>query len=178
MKRNIKFQEGISLIEVMIALVVLSIGLVGMAAMQLNTLQFVHSAHYRSMATTVALDLEERLWLEIADSDLEECPDVSNDAGSPVAELLTHWGRDNVGGTGVGDWGWSDARMLKVPNLTLTAGTPTTYTRVVEVPITLTWNESRFEQEFTPGETTATESFEYNIRILCRFTDEDEEEEV
>ena len=169
------FQKGMSLIEVMITLVVMSIGLVGMATMQMTTLQYVHSAHYRSMATTVALDLEERLWLEIADSDLEGCPDTSTADGSPIAELLTHWGRDYVGGEGDGDWNWSTARMLQVPNLAITAGEPTTGTQVVEVPVTLSWNESRFEEEFADGESTATESFEYNIRILCRFSGGEEE---
>ncbi len=166
MKQLNHLQKGISLIEVMIALVVISIGLIGMAAMQMNTLQFVHSAHYRSMATTVALDLEERLWLEIADSDLEGCPDVTLADGSAADDLLAHWSRDNVGGEGANAWNWSNARMLKVPNLTLTADTPNTFTRVVEVPITLSWNESRFTDV---GE-SSTESFDYNIRILCRFT--------
>ncbi len=171
MKRT---QQGLSLLEVMIALVVISIGLIGMATMQMTTLQYVHSAHYRSMATTIALDLEERLWLEIADSELDGCPDTSAAAHSPVDRLLAHWGRDYVGGEGESTWNWSTARMLKVPSLTISVGTPVNGTRVVEVPVTLGWNESRFSDT---GESTA-ESFEYNIRILCRFTTAAAEEEV
>jgi type IV pilus assembly protein PilV len=150
---------GLSLLEVLIALAVISIGLAGMAAMQMSTLQFVHSAHYRSMASTIALDLEERLWLEIADNNLSGCPDVSNDDGSPIDELLTHWDRDYVGD----DWSWSTARMLKIPNLTITAGTPVTGTSVTELPITLSWSEDRFSDS-----ESGTESFVYYIRILCR----------
>lgn len=156
-------QTGLSLIEVLIALAVISIGLAGMAAMQLTTLQFVHSAHYRSMASTIALDLEERLWLELADDALSGCPDVTNDAGSPIDQLLDHWSRDYVGGSGAGDWGWSSARMLKVRDLTVTAGTPVTGTAVTEIPVTLSWNESRFSNV-----ESTTESFVYNVRILCR----------
>jgi len=47
--------RGFTLIEVLIALAVLSIGLAGMAALQLSSLQYTHSAHYRSLATTIAL---------------------------------------------------------------------------------------------------------------------------
>lgn len=161
-------QSGLSLIEVLIALAVISIGLAGMAAMQLTTLQFVHSAHYRSMASAIALDFEERLWLEIADNDLSGCPDVSAASGSPIDALLAHWGRDYVGGQDQDDWNWSTARMLKVPNLTITAGTPVTGTSVTLVPITLSWNESRFSDQ----EGTTTESFQYNVRILCRAEEE------
>lgn len=151
--------SGLSLLEVLIALAVISIGLAGMAAMQMTTLQYVHSAHYRSMASTIALDLEERLWLEIADNDLSGCPDVSNDPGSPIDDLLTHWNRDYVGGS----WDWSMARMLKIPNLEITAGTPVVGASVTEIPVTLSWGESRF----TDSE-PATETFVYHIRILCR----------
>lgn len=157
-------QSGLSLIEVLIALAVTSIGLVGMAAMQLTTLQFVHSAHYRSMASTVALDFEERLWLELANNDLTGCPDVTDGEGSPIEELLAHWNRDYVGGAGDGVWDWSDARMLKVPNLTIAAGTPVTgMASVTEIPVTLSWNENRFSDV-----ETTTETFTYNVRILCR----------
>ena len=156
-------QQGLSLIEVLIALAVISIGLAGMAAMQLTTLQFVHSAHYRSMASTIALDFEERLWLELADNELVGCPDVTDDEGSPIDVLLDHWGRDYVGGEEEGDWSWSSARMLKVPGLTIAAGDPVPGTAVTEIPITLSWNESRFS-DFE----STTETFEYNVRILCR----------
>lgn len=153
--------------EVMIALAVLSIGLAGMAVMQLTTLQFVHSAHYRSMASAVALDFEERLWLELADNNLTGCPDVSTDDGSPLDLLLEHWNRDYVGGDGDDDWGWSDARMLKIPSLQIAVGDPVAGTATTQVPITLTWNESRFSDfEGT------TETFTYNVRIPCRAEEE------
>ncbi len=158
-------QSGFSLIEVLIALAVISIGLVGMAAMQLTTLQFVHSGHYRSMASTIALDLEERLWLELADNDLVGCPNVTNDEGSPIDVLLDHWSRVLVGQGD--DWSWSTARMLKIPNLTIEAGDPVTGTAVTLIPVTLSWNENRFSDV-----ESTTESFEYNVRILCRVEEE------
>jgi type IV pilus assembly protein PilV len=164
-------ESGLSLIEVLIALAVISIGLAGMAAMQLTTLQFVHSAHYRSMASTVALDFEERLWLELANDGLTGCPNVSDAAGSPAEALLDHWSRDYVGGQGAEDWNWSSARMLKVPNLTITMGTPVTgMASVTQIPVTLSWNENRFSDV-----EATTETFTYNVRILCRAVEEEEE---
>ena len=66
--------QGFTLIEVMIALAVLTIGLTGLAAMQMSAMQYSHSSHYRSMASTIALDFEERMWLELADNNLECAP--------------------------------------------------------------------------------------------------------
>lgn len=162
-------QAGLSLIEVLIALAVISIGLAGMAAMHLTTLQFVHSAHYRSMASTIALDLEERLWLEVADESLAGCPDTSDAPGSPIDTLLAHWSRDYVGGQDQDDWNWSTAPMLKVPSLEITVGDPVPGTWVTEIPVTLSWNESRFSD----SEST-TETFEYTVRVICRHDHEGE----
>ncbi|EGG98963.1 Type IV fimbrial biogenesis protein PilV [gamma proteobacterium IMCC2047] len=54
---NKKSQQGITLIEVLVALLVLSIGLVGLAALQLNSLRFNHSAFLRTQSTVLAYDI-------------------------------------------------------------------------------------------------------------------------
>ncbi len=152
-------QKGFTLIEVMIALAVLTIGLTGLAAMQLTSLQYVHSSHFRSMASTIAMDFEERLWLRLADNDLLGCPDATAAVGSPAAELASHWNRTAVGA----DWDWSTANMLRIPGLIITPGTPVPGVSVVEIPIVLSWSEARFgDREST------TETFTYNVRIQCR----------
>ena len=170
-------QSGVSLMEVLIALAVLSIGLAGIAAMQITTLQFVHSAHYRSMASAIALDLEERLWLALADDELAGCPSTGNEEGTPIAEMLAHWSREYVGGEEEGDWNWSDSAMLKVPNLQIGVGEPegTAPDGVIQVPVTLSWDENRFA-DLEGGD--PAESFTYNVRILCRSSGEEEEEEA
>lgn len=58
-----RVQTGVSLIEVMVALVVLSIGLLGLSLLQLRSLQSTHAAYQVSLATAMAADAEERLWL-------------------------------------------------------------------------------------------------------------------
>lgn len=52
---------GFTLIEVLVALLVLSIGLLGLAALQSATLQFNHSAYLRSQATNLAYDMIDRM---------------------------------------------------------------------------------------------------------------------
>ena len=53
---------GFTLIEILVALVILSIGLLGVAGLQLRSLQTSHSSFERSIATLQARDLVERMW--------------------------------------------------------------------------------------------------------------------
>lgn len=54
-------QTGFTLIEVLIALVVLSIGLLGLAGLQTVGLRNNHSAYLRSQATLMAYDIADRM---------------------------------------------------------------------------------------------------------------------
>lgn len=54
-------QRGFNLIEVLIALVVLTLGLLGIAALQLTTIRNTQGSYYRSQATAIANDLVERI---------------------------------------------------------------------------------------------------------------------
>lgn len=53
--------SGFSLLEVMIAILVLSIGLLGMAGLQLNAMKFNQTATVRSHATFLAYDIADRM---------------------------------------------------------------------------------------------------------------------
>lgn len=54
-------QRGASLVEVMVALFVLAIGLLGILAMQTRAMQFNQSAHVYSQAVYLANDMAERI---------------------------------------------------------------------------------------------------------------------
>jgi type IV pilus assembly protein PilV len=54
-------QKGFTLIETLVALVVLSIGLLGVAALQLTALQNSGSAVFRSQATFLIYDIADRM---------------------------------------------------------------------------------------------------------------------
>lgn len=54
-------QRGVGLIEILISLLVLSIGLLGLAAMQTNGLKHNRNAYYRTQATILAYDIVDRM---------------------------------------------------------------------------------------------------------------------
>lgn len=54
-------QRGVGMVEVLIALLVMSIGLLGYAGLQLRALNSTEEAHYRTQAMAIAQDLAERI---------------------------------------------------------------------------------------------------------------------
>ncbi len=55
------FVSGSTLIEVLVALVVLGIGVIGFSAMQLQSVAVVNDAYYRTQAIAIAQDIIERI---------------------------------------------------------------------------------------------------------------------
>ena len=53
--------RGFTLIEIMVAVVVLAIGLLGLAGLQATSLRFNSSAYFRSQATNLAYDMADRM---------------------------------------------------------------------------------------------------------------------
>lgn len=53
--------RGLTLVEILVALLVLSIGMLGFAALQTTSLRFNTSAYYRTHATALAYDLADRM---------------------------------------------------------------------------------------------------------------------
>ena len=54
-------QDGMTLIEVLVALLILSVGLLGAAAFQLNALKYTDSARMTSQASFIAYDMLDRI---------------------------------------------------------------------------------------------------------------------
>lgn len=52
---------GFSLIEVLVSLLVLSIGLLGLAGLQVSAVAFNHSAYMRTQATNLAYEISDRM---------------------------------------------------------------------------------------------------------------------
>ncbi|MFO7902269.1 MAG: type IV pilus modification protein PilV [Pirellulaceae bacterium] len=180
--KTIRRIGGLSLIEVLIALLVLSIGLVGMASLQLTSLKSAHSSYYRSLASTAALNIEERLWQEARNS-LDTEGECITDAtlGNIASEIQKKWGFDPSSDpeSTTFDWGNGGLTSAEIPNLTVTFGTAVddavnrrddsnngTWTDAWrQIPVTLTWIENRL------GDIDANdqfqESFDYTVRITC-----------
>jgi type IV pilus assembly protein PilV len=78
--------SGFTLLEALIAVLVLSFGLLGVAAMQLKAMQGSHVAYMRSIATLAAHDAVERLWVELGSAS-RTCPSPD----SIEDDWINHW---------------------------------------------------------------------------------------
>lgn len=58
---NARRSSGFSLIEVLVSVLVLGVGVLGMAALQLNALKYNQTAAVRSQATFLAYDITDRM---------------------------------------------------------------------------------------------------------------------
>jgi type IV pilus assembly protein PilV len=56
-----KQQQGFTMVEVLIAVLVMAIGLLGLAGLQLTSLQSNQSAYHRSLATMAAMEIADRM---------------------------------------------------------------------------------------------------------------------
>lgn len=54
-------QSGFTLVEVLVAVVVLAVGLLGLAGLQVTSVRFNNSAYLRSQATNLAYDIADRI---------------------------------------------------------------------------------------------------------------------
>ncbi|WP_444989463.1 type IV pilus modification protein PilV [Halomonas mongoliensis] len=132
--------KGFTLLEALIALLVLSIGMLGVAAMQLKALQGAHAAYQRSIASLAAQDAQERLWAEMADKGGLECPTWSS--------------AQSFGGVS-----WHDTWEEYLPELVEEAVVPAASPNVgCEFTISVSWSEGRFSGESPPD-------FVYSVRL-------------
>lgn len=162
--------RGFTLIEVLIALLVLTIGLVGMAALHLTSIQSAHSSYYRSVASSVALDFEERMWqrgAEVLDSPGECLTAADLDAVS--SDIVAQWS------IAVGNEPETGPNRVGIPNLNVAMGDirPGSRTRNasdggtwadrwIDLTLTLTWTETRFA-----ADNATVERFDYATRMPC-----------
>jgi type IV pilus assembly protein PilV len=78
-------ESGFTLIEVLVALLVLSIGLLGLAALQAQGLRFNHDAYVRTQATQLAYDIVDRMRANSANVAAYTTPDTGNPCDPLIA---------------------------------------------------------------------------------------------
>jgi len=84
--------QGFSLIEILVSLVVLSIGLIGLSGLQIVSLKGTNNAHYRTQASLLIMDLSDRMRANVsgvADGDyrLVSSIDCSSSTAKNCADL-------------------------------------------------------------------------------------------
>ena len=87
-----RHQAGVGMVEVLIALLVLSIGVLGYAGLQLRALQSTGQAHFRTQAMAIAQDITERISVN------------SEDDARAVYEDINSWDQGDLGKALPGNW--------------------------------------------------------------------------
>lgn len=116
-------EAGFTLLEALVALLVLGMGFVGAGYMQLKALQSASVSYHRSIATHAAQDAVERLWSELADN-AGTCP-------SPSA-VYSDWYSE-----------WSK----KLPSLINDVSLIDNSSYACEYKLTIVWSDDRFSGE-------------------------------
>lgn len=104
-----KHQQGVALIEVMVSLLIFSLGVLGMVAMQGKAITYTVDAENRSRAAMLANDIVASMWLEgtsspttqttwegrVADASVSGLPNatptVSTDATTKITTVTITW---------------------------------------------------------------------------------------
>ena len=128
-------QAGFSLVEALIALLVLSVGLLGLAALQLSGMQSTHSAYQRTIASVMATDAAERIWIKVGQLDEGEALTQPHIQGVRD-EWLEQWGTGSV----EGDPGISAVSLPDITGSDIRC-------EGNECEIIVQWAEGRFEED-------------------------------
>lgn len=154
--RRVKPQQGASLIEVLVTIVILAIGLLGIAGLQATSVQSNYSAYYRSQATLLAHDISERMRANRTDGLAS-----SSDSSFPTSSSS-----NSVSGTQAqkDKAQWLNSLALQLPDGTgMIAKSGTTLT------ISVRWNDNRGRIKNAAGDdgtdNTAIQTFVYRTEI-------------
>lgn len=129
-------QSGFTLVEALIAVLVLSIGLLGVAAMQLRALQSAHMGYQRAVVSLAAIDAQERAWASL--SETKNCPD-----GSALSTIGSDW---------LGEW-FGSGKVLANDGSSVASSSSCEYT------VTIGWQEERYSDEESGS------AFAYQFRL-------------
>ena len=147
-----KTEQGSTLIEVLIAIVVLSIGLLGLAGLQAMSIQSNHSAYYRSQATILAYNLADELR-----SNRTSALSISSDSGFPASSSS-----NNVSGTQLQK---DKATWLNTLATTLPDGTGRLERTGTLFTISVQWNDNRGRIKKSDDTSSNSETFVYRTNL-------------
>lgn len=136
-------ERGMTLIEILVAIVVLSIGLLGLAGLQLKGVQVNQGSTYRSQAAILAAEMAERIRADLTGA-AANAYQVTNGTATTPSAALTDW--------------LARVQMLPQGSATITAVANGATTGSQLINITVTWADTRAQAatgvattSFAPG---------------------------
>ena len=135
-----KTQRGFTLLEVLVAMAILAIGLLGLASLQTTAMQFTSSAYLRSQAANLAYDMVDRMRVNrqaVLSGDYADVIFVTPDCKSPLTLTGTIDEQD--------EQAWQNALACTLP---LGTGEITRTTNTNIFTITVQWDDSRGQGSF------------------------------
>ncbi len=97
---SLKQQAGFGLLEILVSVLVLSVGLLGLAGLHVAGMRSNHSAYYRTQATILSYEIIDRMRVNAenarsGDYDVTSIAEYSETGDSQPIEDLTEW-KDNL----------------------------------------------------------------------------------
>ncbi|MGH8397370.1 MAG: type IV pilus modification protein PilV [Gammaproteobacteria bacterium] len=142
--------DGFSLLEVLIALVILSVGLLGVAGLMSTTLKSNDSAYMQSQATTLAYNMIDRMRANIVETNALTynfaMPAAPSAATYTTACTNTVCSSANLATYDMGQWEYDLAAKLPQGRGSITTASSATSTypaAVYTVTVKVLWNDSR-----------------------------------
>jgi len=145
-----RHQQGFTLIEVLVTVVVLAIGLLGLAGLQLTGLKYNHSAYQRSQATIISDDIADRMRANRAVA-LSGTYDIALGTTPPVSSCEGIGANCTAAAIAAADLStWKQALSNTLPS-----GDGAITRNGNRMTITVQWDDTRGEQ---PAQTLAVET--------------------
>lgn len=163
---NFKAQGGFTLLEVLIAAIVMAIGLIGIAALQVTSAKYAESATQRGQAATLAQELVERVRLNLGEArdgnydftslpDPEGGPDCETSACDPA----------NMRAYDLAVWSGRLQATLPNPAASIVTTAPASALDPATITISIGWDNSRGRQVSANciGAKPACDSYTYSL---------------
>jgi type IV pilus assembly protein PilV len=147
-------QKGATMIEVLVAIIILAVGLLGLAGLQRVSIQSNYSAYYRSQATLLASDLIDRMR-----ANRTAAKAGSYDRTSTAVQCNTNLSpTGTIANSDITQW-------LNTIACTLPSGTGSVSRTGDLFTVSINWDDTRGQIKATNSTSTLTQNFTYQTEL-------------
>ena len=155
--KNLHRAHGFSLLEVLIAVAILSVGLLGLAQMQTIGLRNSQSAYYRTQATLLAYDIADRIRTNAVSSaayvgsgvDLNDIQSNTGTQNQQCNSVTSNCSPATLAANDISNWLTSVADSLPLGSARITYSAP-------QFTVSITWDDNRDGTVDTSDQTVTT----------------------